>query len=113
MPTEYLAIIALRVWETLRDRNIVRIEKNLELADAFFARWPELFSWRRPMAGSTALVGYNVPSVQAIAIRLAEEEGILIHPARILGTDDHHMRIGLGRDGFGEALERFEHWLNT
>jgi aspartate/methionine/tyrosine aminotransferase len=60
--TEYLAIAALRVWEVLRDRNVARIEKNLELADAFFTRWPELFTWRRPMAGSTALVGYHVPS---------------------------------------------------
>jgi aspartate/methionine/tyrosine aminotransferase len=112
VPTEYLSIAALRVWETLRDRNIARIEQNLELADAFFARWPELFTWRRPMAGSTALVGYHVPSVEALAIRLAEEEGILIHPARILGSDDHHMRIGLGRESFAEALQKFEHWLN-
>ncbi len=110
--TEYLAIAALRVWETLRDRNIARIEQNLVLADAFFARWPKLFTWRRPMAGSTALVGYDVPSVQAVSTRLAEEEGILIHPARILGSDDHHMRIGLGRDSFAEALEHFERWLN-
>jgi aspartate/methionine/tyrosine aminotransferase len=109
--TEYLAIAALRVWEVLRDRNVARIEKNLELADAFFTRWPELFTWRRPMAGSTALVGYHVPSVQALSKKLAEEEGILIHPARILGSDDHHMRIGLGREGFAEALQKFEQWL--
>jgi aspartate/methionine/tyrosine aminotransferase len=111
--TEYLAIAALRVWETLRDRNIDRIEQNLELADAFFARWPDLFTWRRPMAGSTALVGYHVPSVEAVSIRLAEEEGILIHPARILGSNDHHMRIGLGRDSFPEALQQFELWLSS
>ena len=111
--TEYLAIAALRVWKTLRDRNVARIEKNLELADAFFARWPRLFTWRRPMAGSTALVGYHVPSVQALSTRLAEEEGILIHPARILGSDDHHMRIGLGRDSFPEALHQFELWLSS
>ena len=110
--TEYLAIAALRVWETLRDRNVTRIEKNLELADAFFARWPDLFTWRRPMAGSTALVGYHVPSVEALSKQLAEEEGILIHPARILGSDDHHMRIGLGRESFPEALQKFEQWLN-
>lgn len=109
--TEYLAIAALRVWETLRDRNVARIEQNLERADAFFERWPELFTWRRPMAGSTALVGYDVPSVEALATRLAAQEGILIHPARILGSDDHHMRIGLGRDGFAEALQQFENWL--
>ena len=110
--TEYLATVALRAEESLRNRNISRIAQNLALADAFFARWPELFTWRRPLAGSTALVGYNVPSVGAISEKLAREEGILIQSARMLGGDDQHMRIGLGRDGFGEALGKFEDWLN-
>ena len=112
VPTEYLATAALRVWETLCDRNIARIEQHLELADAFFARWPELFTWRRPMAGSTALVGYNVPSVRAVSEKLAQEEGILIQSAEMLGSDDQHMRIGLGRDSFADVLEKFEDWLN-
>ena len=112
VPTEYLAIAALKVRETLRDRSITRIEQNLELADAFFARWPELFTWRRPMAGSTALVGYHVPSVRAVSEKLAQEEGILIQPADMLGSDDQHMRIGLGRDSFADVLARFEDCLN-
>jgi hypothetical protein len=29
----------------------------------------------------------------------------------MLGSDDQHMRIGLGRDGFAEALSKFEDWL--
>jgi hypothetical protein len=29
----------------------------------------------------------------------------------MLGGDDQHMRIGLGRDSFGDALARFENWL--
>jgi aspartate/methionine/tyrosine aminotransferase len=111
VPTEYLASAALRVWETLRDRNIARIEQHLELADAFFARWPELFTWRRPLAGSTALVGYKVPSVRAVSRKLAQEEGILIQSAAMLGSDDQHMRIGLGRDSFADVLARFEDWL--
>ena len=111
-PTEYLASAALRAWEVLRDRNIARIAGNLERADAFFARWPGLFNWRRPLAGSTALVGFNVPSVSALSEQLAKNEGILIQSARMLGGDDQHMRIGLGRDSFGEALGKFEDWLN-
>ncbi|MEM7130792.1 MAG: pyridoxal phosphate-dependent aminotransferase [Chloroflexota bacterium] len=110
-PSEFLAIAAMRIWETLRDRNIAQIERNLDLAEGFFHRWPELFTWRRPMAGSTALVGYHVPSVQATAAQLADEAGVLIHPGTTLGSDDHHMRMGFGRAGFGEALERFESWL--
>lgn len=111
VPTEYLARAALGVRKTLCARNITRIEQNLELADAFFARWPALFTWRRPLAGSTALVGFHVPSVRAISEKLAQEEGVLIQPAGMLGGDDQHMRIGLGRDGFAAALTKFEDWL--
>jgi aspartate/methionine/tyrosine aminotransferase len=110
-PTEALALAALRVGETLRRRNIGRIESNLETAEAFFARWPQLFDWRRPLAGSTALVGFDVPSVSELSRRLAAEEGVLIQSAAMLGGDDRQMRLGLGRGGFAEALARFEAWL--
>jgi aspartate/methionine/tyrosine aminotransferase len=110
-PSEFLALAAWRVREQLRDRNIAQIEHNLRLATAFFTRWPDLFVWRRPLAGSTALVKMNVPSVGALAAQLAGEAGVLIHPAITLGSDDQHMRIGLGRAGFGLALEKFEAYL--
>ena len=111
VPTEYLARAALRARETIRLRNVARIERNLRVAEAFFGRWPGLFRWRRPLAGSTALVGFDVPSVSALAERLVREEGLLIQSAAMLGFDDRHMRIGLGREGFDMALDRFEHWL--
>ncbi|MDT8410429.1 MAG: pyridoxal phosphate-dependent aminotransferase [Wenzhouxiangellaceae bacterium] len=110
-PSEYLASAALRVHEQLCRRSVDRIEKNLALATAFFARWPELFRWRPPLAGSTALVGVDVPSVSELSHTLAREEGILIQSAQTLGGDDRHMRLGLGRDGFGAALDRFDAWL--
>lgn len=110
-PSEFLALAAWRVRDPLRARNIARIERNLALADAFFARWPERFVWRRPLAGSTALVKMNIPSVTRLADRLAVEAGVLIHPAVTLGSDDQHMRMGFGRDGFAAALERFEAYL--
>ncbi|MCP5094206.1 MAG: hypothetical protein GY943_01505 [Chloroflexi bacterium] len=87
------------------------IEHNLGLATAFFARWPDLFEWKRPLAGSTALVKMKVPSVTQFGAQLAEEAGVLIQPATTLGGDDQHMRIGLGRAGFGVALEKFETYL--
>jgi aspartate/methionine/tyrosine aminotransferase len=111
-PSEFLAGAAWKVRDALRERSIRQIEHNLELAEDFFARWPELFVWRRPLAGSTALVGMNVPSVTAYAERLAEEAGVLIHPATTLSYDDQHMRMGFGRAAFGEALDRFEAYLN-
>lgn len=110
-PSEFLAVAAMRVWEELRDKNIAQVEQNLALAESFFARWPDLFTWRRPMAGSTALVGYNVPSVTAVSEQLANEAGVLIHPGTTLGSGDQHMRMGFGRAAFAEALAKFEEWL--
>ena len=63
------------------------------------------------MAGSTALVGFDVPSVDKLSEQLAREEGVLIQSAAMLGGDDQHMRIGFGREGFETALGRFEDWL--
>ena len=110
-PSEFLALAAWKVRDQLRDRSIAQIEHNLGLADSFFARWPDLFTWRKPMAGSVALVGMNVPSVTDFAVQLAEKAGVLILPATTLGSDDQHMRMGFGRAAFGEALEKFETFL--
>lgn len=110
-PSEFLAVAALNVREALRQRSIAQIEQNLILADAFFARWPNLFDWHRPVAGSTALVKMHVPSVSELAATVAAEAEVLIHPATTLNTDDQHMRIGLGRKGFAIALEKFEAYL--
>ena len=112
-PSEFLAMAAWKVRDQLRDRSIAQIEKNLRLADPFFRRWMDLFTWRKPMAGSTALVGMQVPSVTAFAAELAEKAGVLIHPAATLGADDQHMRMGFGRKAFGEALGEFEDYLNA
>ena len=112
MPTEFLAHAALQVAEELRSRNQERIARNLLIAEDFFSRWPQLFEWRRPLGGSTALVGFDVPSVGELSARLAEQPGILIQSARMLGGDDQHMRLGLGREDFPLALERFEDWLS-
>ena len=110
-PSEFLALAAWRVREQLRDKNIAQIEANLILAEEFFARWPDLFTWRRPMAGSVALVGMDVLSVTAVAEQLAEEAGVLIHPAVTLDSDDQHARFGFGRASFGQALQQFEAYL--
>jgi aspartate/methionine/tyrosine aminotransferase len=104
---------AWKVRDQLRARSIAQIEKNIRTANAFFERWPDLFKWRKPMAGSVALVGMNVKSVEEYSSQLAENAGILIHPAKTLGSDDHHMRMGFGRFAFGEALEKFEEYLNS
>ncbi len=112
-PSEFLAMAAWKVRHQLRKRSISQIEHNLQIVEEFFQRWPELFTWRRPTAGSTALVGMHVPSVTKFATQLAEQAGILIQPAVTLGCDDQHTRMGFGRRAFGEALEKFEDYLKS
>ena len=112
-PTEFLAAAALKVREQLRLRSLDQVETNLKLADAFFAQHADLFTWRRPLAGSTALVEMHVPSVEAFAEKMAREAGVLIQPATTLGWDDHAFRMGLGRKGFKLALEKFEEFLTS
>lgn len=109
--TEFLSLAALKAADALRRRSLGIIATNLEKADAFFARWPNLFTWRRPAAGSTALVEFHVPSVEALSRKYAKQHGVLIQSGRMLGSDDRHMRIGLGRADFGTALAQFENCL--
>jgi aspartate/methionine/tyrosine aminotransferase len=110
-PSEFLAMAALRASDAIRERNLAIIERNRDLFAAFVARWDDLFVWSPPLAGSTSLVRVNVPSVTELGARLAEEAGVLIHPATTLGGSDQHMRIGLGRAAFPAALAQFETYL--
>ena len=110
-PSEFLALAAWKVREQLRQRSIAQVEANLRLADAFFERWPGLFAWRRPKAGSVALVGMDVSSVSAYAEKMAQEAGVLLLPGGSLGAGDQHFRMGFGRRGFAPALEQFEAYL--
>ena len=53
----------------------------------------------------------DVPSVSALADRMAEEAGVLIQPGNTLSASDQEFRMGFGRAGFGTALEKFEAYL--
>jgi aspartate/methionine/tyrosine aminotransferase len=112
-PSELLATAALRANDKLVARNNQIIARNLDIAESFFARWPDLFTWRPPTAGSVALVGINVPSAAAYCHTLAQEAGVLLLPGPSLGYDDHHVRMGFGRASFGEALSHYEQTLRT
>ena len=50
-------------------------------------------------------------SVTDFTFQLIEQAGVLILPAKTLGSDDQHMRMGFGRAAFGDALEKFEVYL--
>src|SRR5690606_31089513 len=93
-PSEFLALAALRANDALIARSRSLVEANLALAADFFARHHDLFTWRRPQAGSVALVGVNAPSATAYCQQLITEAGILLLPGPTLGYDDSHVRFG-------------------
>jgi aspartate/methionine/tyrosine aminotransferase len=101
----------LQAQAQLIDRNRTIIQDNLALAEAFFARWPELFTWRRPLAGSVVLVGIATESATAYCHQLAAEAGVLLLPGAYLGYADQFVRLGLGRRSFAANLDHYEAYL--
>jgi aspartate/methionine/tyrosine aminotransferase len=112
-PSEFLAEIALNVQEQLIARNRALIEQNVQAATAFFGRWPQLFDWRPPQAGSVALVGLNQPSAADYCHTLAQDAGVLLLPSSYLGYGDRHVRMGLGRADFIDNLAVYERHLSS
>lgn len=110
-PSEFLAQAAMKAGETLRRRSQAIVDENLRAADAFFAQWQDLFTWRRPQAGPVALVGLNVPSAKAFCQQLIDEAGLLLLPATHLDYDDHHVRFGFGRAEVARNLRRLDDYL--
>ncbi len=111
VPSEFLALTALKVQDKLAARNRRLIEHNLQTANDFFKRWPQLFQWRPPQAGSVALVGLNLPSATDYCHALAQNAGVLLLPSSYLGYGDQHVRMGFGRATFIDNLNEYEKYL--
>jgi aspartate/methionine/tyrosine aminotransferase len=110
-PSETLAQIALRVGEQLATRNRDIILNNLSQARRFFARHDGVFRWNQPQAGSVALAGLRQDQATEFCQRLVTEQGVLLLPATGLGLGEGHVRFGLGRRSFPQALEQLDLYL--
>ncbi len=117
-PTEYLASQAISVQEQLADRSKQIIRRNLTLCHDFIESFSDRFIWRQPIAGSVAFVElklelFGFETATDFCHHLAREHGIVLLPGACLGYDDHFVRFGLGRLGFGDALQAFSQVLKT
>jgi aspartate/methionine/tyrosine aminotransferase len=110
-PSEVLTQIALDAADKLVARSLRIVLDNLALAEAFFARWRDVFQWNRPQAGSVALVGLRDLPAEAFCAQLVAEQGVLLLPSTGLGFGDGHVRFGFGRLSFPGALEQLDHYL--
>lgn len=99
-------------------RSLGVVRANLAELDAFFARWPHVFEWRRPAAGTVAfprlLTGEDVT---AWCQELAAQAGVLLLPASVYGDAQlaarGHFRLGFGRRNLPACLQHLEAWLRA
>ncbi len=110
-PSEFLATLALRHREQLIERNRNLIVSNLALADDFFARHTQSFTWVRPQAGPIAFPRLLGQDVEAFCRELVTTAGVLLLPGTTYDDDGNHFRIGFGRKNFSEALSHLDEFL--
>jgi aspartate/methionine/tyrosine aminotransferase len=110
-PSEFLATLALRNRQRLVERNVGIIKRNLETVREFLARYPNLFSWVPPRAGSMAFPRYLGGSVEAFCDKLVRQAGVLLLPGSVYDEHDNHFRLGLGRKNLPQAIARLEEFL--
>jgi aspartate/methionine/tyrosine aminotransferase len=111
-PSEFLAELALRQGANLQFQNRQIIQDNLELWDAFFSRYEELFSWQKPLAGPIGFPELRKQTAQEFCSDLVEKQGVLLLPGNLYGEQfDKNFRIGFGRKNMPEALARLEAYL--
>ncbi len=113
-PSERLAKIAVNNRNKLLARNCSIVDENLPKWEAFFARYPDLFDWRRPDGSCMAFPRYmGAEGVEQFTRTLLEESGVLLLPSTIyrseLGpTPNDRFRLGYGRKGLDEGLAALE-----
>lgn len=107
-PGELLARVALDAAEPILERNRARIAANAARMQAFARTRADRLVWHPPVAGPVGLVRLLSGSAGELAERVRVEGGALLVPATMFDLDDEHLRIGLGRESFPAALERWE-----
>lgn len=116
-PSEILALIALKARHKILTRNKKILSDNADRLDRFFAEFKDIFEWKRPDGGAVAYPKYlKGDDCNAFCQNLLEETGVMILPPRIykselMLTPQNHFRIGLGRNGLDEMLDKFHHYL--
>jgi aspartate/methionine/tyrosine aminotransferase len=110
-PSQVLACAALDCADALAARSRGFVSQNLPLATAFLGRHPDRFAWRAPLAGSVAFARVLAGGAAAFCESAVSGCGVMIVPSTVFNFGDGHVRIGLGRRGFADAVTALEAWL--
>jgi aspartate/methionine/tyrosine aminotransferase len=117
-PSEFLATIALRNADRIKERTRTLIAANCLLFDEFFAEHAELFDWRRPDGGCVAFPRYlGSDGVESFCTELVEQQGVLLLPGSMYESElteipPGRFRIGVGRRDPKPALDAMRAFLS-
>jgi aspartate/methionine/tyrosine aminotransferase len=122
-PSEVLALMALKAWDTIVEQQMEIIRSNLEVIDDYMNnKWKKkVFVWESPpKAGTVALPAIKnvllqrIGGVDAFCIEMALKHGVLLLPGSVYDDieDDskihlrgkERVRIGYGRKNLPEAF---------
>ena len=113
-PSEFLATLALRNREVIVKRNLQIAKDNLALLNAFFGRYPAIFKWTPPKAGSTAFPSLKLNcDIEQFCTDLVEQHGVLLLPGTVYDWGHKNFRLGFGRKSLPQALVKFEEYVRT
>jgi len=112
-PSEVLAIMALQNRDRILTRNIAIIRDNIRLVNDFVGRNMGKSYWREPSAGSVAFLYLScTQNIEAFCQDVLEKKEVLAIGSHLFNHANPAIRLGLGRTGFVEALERLENYLS-
>ena len=104
--SEVLAIIALRQKQSIIDRNLKIINKNLSHLEKFAQKYNEIIKYERPSAGSICMpVMIDSIDVDELAKELINEKSLMILPSSVYNIHVNAFRISFGRADFIENLD--------
>lgn len=111
--SELQAMMVLRASDSILDKNLRIIRRNLALLDNFMARFDDLFSWVRPSAGAVCFIKFKGPlTSEELGAEMAAA-GISMKPAYCFTSKVpvpdviDHFRVGFGEEKMPKALEAF------
>ena len=113
-PSEVLSIIALRSKDKILQRNLSIINDNLRVLEKFFDKFPKVFKWHKPLAGTIAFPELiNGQKALDFAQDLVKKKGVMLLPSDVYDYDGQNLRFGFGRRNMQEALAKLEEYINS
>ena len=110
---DYFATLALEHHKALLDRSRMITRENLETLSSWVDSEP-LISWVKPLAGTTALLKYDIdiPS-RDFCVNLLEKTGVMFTPGSAMGMEGY-VRIGYANpaDVLQEGLKLVSDFLS-